>query len=52
LPKHLREGAAILTIPIGGNPSLSDAHRLASDLEEALRQQVPAFADVVVHTEP
>jgi cation diffusion facilitator family transporter len=41
-----------LTIPVGGNPSLTDAHRLASDLEEALRQQVPAIADVVVHTEP
>ena len=39
-----------LTMTAGG--SLADAHRLASELEEELRQQVPGIADVVVHTEP
>jgi divalent metal cation (Fe/Co/Zn/Cd) transporter len=41
-----------LTIPVGGEASLTSAHRLASDLEEALRERIPGIADVVVHTEP
>jgi cation diffusion facilitator family transporter len=41
-----------ITIPVGVTASLADAHRLASELEEALRQQLPEIADVVVHTEP
>ena len=32
--------------------SLTDAHRLAGELEEELRQRVEGIADVVVHTEP
>ena len=41
-----------ITISVGATASLTDAHRLASELEEALRQEVPSIADVVVHTEP
>lgn len=41
-----------ITVPLGGSASLSDAHRMASELEEALRQALPEIADVVVHTEP
>lgn len=41
-----------ITIRVAETASLSDAHRLASTLEEALRQQIPEIADVVVHTEP
>jgi divalent metal cation (Fe/Co/Zn/Cd) transporter len=41
-----------LTLGGGCGESLSDAHRLASELEEELRQQLSNIADVVVHTEP
>jgi cation diffusion facilitator family transporter len=41
-----------ITVPVGATASLADAHRLASELEEALRLQLPEIADVVVHTEP
>jgi cation diffusion facilitator family transporter len=41
-----------ITVPVGGTASLADAHQIASELEEALRQQLPEIADVVVHTEP
>ena len=41
-----------ITIPVGASASLADAHRVASELEEALRQRMPEIADVVVHTEP
>ena len=41
-----------LTIAVGEQTSLTDAHQLASDLEEDLRARVPGFAEVVVHTEP
>jgi cation diffusion facilitator family transporter len=39
-----------LTLGVGAETSLVDAHRLASELEEELRLQVPDIADVVVHT--
>ncbi|HEX4116099.1 MAG TPA: cation diffusion facilitator family transporter [Solirubrobacteraceae bacterium] len=39
-----------LTIGVGAETSLVDAHQLASELEEELRLQVPDIADVVVHT--
>jgi cation diffusion facilitator family transporter len=39
-----------LGVPAGG--SLADAHRLAGELEEELRQEIPEVADVVIHTEP
>jgi cation diffusion facilitator family transporter len=41
-----------LTLGGRGDESLSDAHRLAGELEEELRKRLPDIADVVVHTEP
>jgi cation diffusion facilitator family transporter len=41
-----------LTVHVDGASSLSDAHRLAGELEEELRGQLEQIADVVVHTEP
>jgi divalent metal cation (Fe/Co/Zn/Cd) transporter len=41
-----------LTVPVGPSASLAEAHRVASELEEALRERLPEVADVVVHTEP
>jgi divalent metal cation (Fe/Co/Zn/Cd) transporter len=41
-----------VTISVGRESSLADAHQLASEFEEALRQHLPQIADVVVHTEP
>ena len=40
-----------LTLGVGAEASLVDAHQLAGELEEELRQQVPNIADVIVHTE-
>ena len=42
----------LLTLDVEPGSSLSDAHRLAGELEEQLRQQLEGIADVVVHTEP
>jgi cation diffusion facilitator family transporter len=41
-----------VTLSVGREAPLADAHRLASQLEETLRQQLPQIADIVVHTEP
>jgi cation diffusion facilitator family transporter len=41
-----------LTVGVGSAAALVDAHRLASELEDQLRQHLPEIADVVVHTEP
>ena len=41
-----------ITVPIGVTASLADAHRVASELEETLRERLPEIIDVVVHTEP
>jgi cation diffusion facilitator family transporter len=41
-----------LTVGVKASETLADAHRLAGELEEELRQQVPDVADVIVHTEP
>jgi divalent metal cation (Fe/Co/Zn/Cd) transporter len=41
-----------LTVEVGPDASLVDAHQLASELEEQLRRQIPDIVDVVVHTEP
>jgi divalent metal cation (Fe/Co/Zn/Cd) transporter len=41
-----------MTVQVGRGVSLTDAHRIASSLEETLRQRLPELADVVVHTEP
>jgi len=43
---------AFLTLAVGGETSLSDAHARASAVEERVRSAVPGIADVVVHTEP
>ncbi len=40
-----------LTLGVGPGQSLTDAHSLASELEEELRQRVPGIADVVIRTE-
>jgi cation diffusion facilitator family transporter len=40
-----------LTLSVGAETSLIDAHQLAGELEEELRQRLPDVADVVVHTE-
>jgi cation diffusion facilitator family transporter len=39
-----------LTLGVGAETSLVDAHQLGGELEEELRQQVPDIADVIVHT--
>jgi divalent metal cation (Fe/Co/Zn/Cd) transporter len=41
-----------ITVSVGATVSLTQAHQLASELEEELRQELPSIADVVVHTEP
>jgi divalent metal cation (Fe/Co/Zn/Cd) transporter len=41
-----------ITVPLGATASLADAHQVASELEETVRQRLPEIADVVVHTEP
>src|SRR5262245_62647313 len=57
-PRELRcvrtdDGIVVfLTLALGGEESLSDAHGRASAIEERVREAVPAVADVVVHTEP
>ena len=43
---------AFLTLGLGGEGSLADAHGRASAVEERVRSAVPEIADVVVHTEP
>ncbi len=42
----------LLTIGVSGEASLVDAHLLAGELEDAVRQELADIADVVVHTEP
>ncbi len=57
-PRELRfvrtdDGLVVfLTLGLGGEGSLADAHGRASAIEERVREAVPAVADVVVHTEP
>jgi cation diffusion facilitator family transporter len=57
-PRELRfvrtdEGiVAFLTLALGSEGSLADAHGRASAVEERIRRAFPAIADVVVHTEP
>jgi cation diffusion facilitator family transporter len=41
-----------LTLALGGEGSLADAHGRASAVEERVRGAVPEIADVIVHTEP
>jgi cation diffusion facilitator family transporter len=47
------EGRVIfLTITVAAGRTLTEAHELAGELEDDLRQRLPDVADVVVHTEP
>src|SRR5919204_2896109 len=43
---------AFLTLGLDPGSPLSDAHAHASRIEEAIRRERPAIADVIVHTEP
>jgi cation diffusion facilitator family transporter len=43
---------AFVTLGLGGDESLVDAHGRASAVEERVRRTVPEIVDVVVHTEP
>jgi cation diffusion facilitator family transporter len=41
-----------VTLRVSADRTLAEAHALASEVEERIRQQLPEIADVVVHTEP
>jgi cation diffusion facilitator family transporter len=41
-----------VTLEVPGESTVAAAHGLASEFEEALRRELPALRDVVVHTEP
>jgi divalent metal cation (Fe/Co/Zn/Cd) transporter len=43
---------AYLTLRLGSDTALADAHALASRIEEAIRRERPEIVDVIVHTEP
>ncbi len=57
-PRELRflqtdEGlVAFVTLALDPHSPLSDAHSLASEVEEQIRHELPQVADVIVHTEP
>ncbi len=48
------EAGPVLFLTLAGRDgeSLADAHELAGELEDDLRQRVEGLADVVIHTEP
>jgi cation diffusion facilitator family transporter len=48
------DGGRVMFITLGvpAGESLADAHRLAGELEEKLREEIADVADVVIHTEP
>jgi divalent metal cation (Fe/Co/Zn/Cd) transporter len=48
------DSGQVLFLTLRADPaeSLTDAHRLAGELEDELRQRIDDIADVVVHTEP
>jgi len=50
---HTDEGlVAYLTLAVGGDTRLAEAHARASRIEERIRAAQPGIADVIVHTEP
>jgi divalent metal cation (Fe/Co/Zn/Cd) transporter len=50
---HMDEGlVAQLTLELDSTTALSDAHAVASRIEETLRRELPEIAEVIVHTEP
>lgn len=58
LPRDLRflrsdDGlVALLTLALDRDRPLAEAHARASEIEERIRRECPAIADVIVHTEP
>jgi cation diffusion facilitator family transporter len=58
LPRDVRlvrteEGLLVfVTLRVPAERTLAEAHGLASDVEERIRERLPEIADVVVHTEP
>jgi divalent metal cation (Fe/Co/Zn/Cd) transporter len=47
------EGLVVyLTVRLGGDIPLADAHARASEIEATIRRERPEIADVIVHTEP
>jgi cation diffusion facilitator family transporter len=57
-PRKLRllstDAGRVVFLTLGVHPgeSLTEAHRLASELEDELHQRIAGIAEVVVHTEP
>jgi cation diffusion facilitator family transporter len=50
---HTDDGlVAYLTLAVGGEATLGEAHARASRIEERIRAERPQIGDVVVHTEP
>jgi cation diffusion facilitator family transporter len=47
-----RGPVAFLTVAVGSDVGLAEAHELAGRLEEEIRRSQPHVTDVVVHTEP
>jgi cation diffusion facilitator family transporter len=41
-----------VTLDVGAGESLTGAHELAGELEDALRKRIDGIAEVIVHTEP
>ena len=41
-----------VTLRVAPDRTLAEAHALASEVEERIRQELPEIEDVVVHTEP
>jgi cation diffusion facilitator family transporter len=41
-----------VTLHVAPDRTLAEAHALATEVEERIREQLPEIADVVVHTEP
>jgi cation diffusion facilitator family transporter len=58
LPRDVRlvrteEGLLVfITLRVPAERTLAEAHGLASEVEERIRERLPEIADVVVHTEP
>jgi len=57
-PRELRfldseEGLLVfLTLGLDSSVSLAEAHARASEVEERIRRELPAVAEIIVHTEP
>ncbi len=50
---HTEAGHVLfLTLAVGPGETLSEAHRLAGELEDRLHKRIDGLAEVIVHTEP